>query len=681
MSPTIRAAKAGRAPFRDQFDQKIHIQIFLLEIELERCKPSHGQVSHEIRSPQSATKAILVLLAATAVLAVLWMLKYAGRGFSFSDEGFYLNWMANASLYKYTSTLFGFVYRPLYLFVGGDVAYLRGLNLVFTFLLALEVGALVFLRIGNDSPSSSGVNPGLSDWKKGWCYALAAPVAIVSWSMPHSWLLTPSYNTLVLQGFLIAASGVLRLQRVGTNRKLKWDAAALLAIGVWLSGMAKPTSAALLAIAVVVYGVVTGRLSWKLFFVVGLLTLLLFVLSMICVDGSILDFIARLRGGAQLAVLMGAGYGMGQMVGRFFTDSVTFSSLEWSVAVGALLITTLATLCARATQPLWRRCGWFVGFLATAISAAIVITDRDLPYQWASFEWILILSPVIGCAIGRAILQPRMPTPVHSAQASISTAAAKHIPQDSRLALGVFLVFLPHLSAFGSNNNAWLQGGYAAVFWAYGGLVLASSKGVRTPRGPEQWIPVIAAMQLIAIAVLNVTIGHPYTQTESLRLQHTPVTMHEGTTTLLVTPDVAHYLGELQRVARDAGYQPGDGVIDLTGYYAATLFAIAAKPLGSAWLVGGRPGTNAITHANLDQVPCEQLGSAWLLIDAKGPIHIPGEVLARYGIDVETDYESVATVKAPWPIPGQYFNHQFMKPRRPLPQALSACSAARNSLR
>jgi hypothetical protein len=617
--------------------------------------------------------AILVALAATSAFAMLWLLKYSGRGFSFSDEGFYLNWMAQPGLYKYSTTQFGFIYRPLYELVGSNVAYLRSANLVLSFGLALEVGALVFRRLGN-GPYASAAGPAPAPWPKWWCYALAAPVALVACSMPHSWLPMPSYNTLVTQAFLVTVLGILHLPVHGAKVTAAWGAACLIATGLWMSGMAKPPSAALLTIAIFTYIAATHRLSWRLFWTVTLLTATFLLLSMLWIDGSVPGFIARLRGGMQISALMGAGHGLGELTGRFFTDQFSFSRTEWVVGLLALAISALVTRCGMGRTTIGHRCAWLAGLALILAAAAILWTDTDLPYQWASFEWLLICFPVIGCVLGRSGLsapKTRLPT-AESYQGS-------EIPAWKRdtLALGILLVLLPHFSAFGSNNNVWLQGGYSAVFWALGGIVLASCVRPRLSPTPLEWLPAAAAMQLIAVAVLSVTITHPYLQTESLRLQRTPVTLHGGTSTLSVTADMAAYLNGLQKTALNAGFQPGDVVIDMTGFYAASLFALGAKPVGSAWLIGGWKGAEAAAQAALDLVPCEQMAKAWLLVSPSGPIHLPDDVLVRYGLQPAANYESVGTIKAPWPIPGQYFDQQLMRPQRPLEQALNLCKSAK----
>lgn len=197
------------------------------------------------------------------------------------------------------------------------------------------------------------------------------------------------------------------------------------------------------------------------------------------------------------------------------------------------------------------------------------------------------------------------------------------------------------------------------------------------PVDPVQSIPAIAATMLLAVSILSASISHPYGQTMTLRAQHSVVALGEGGTRLEVSPDYASYLTGLSDIARKAGLNPGDGVIDLTGYYPGSLFAIGAKPLGRAWFIGGLPGSTKVAVAALDMVPCQDLAQAWLLLQPRGPLRLPVEILSRYGINEGLDYESAGVINAPWPVPGVYFEQQLMKPRRDPAVGVAACERAR----
>ena len=72
-----------------------------------RMRPSRLMVATEWIAPGGTAIAGLSLLG--------WVLLNCRAGFDFTDEGFYLNWIANPWNYRASLSQFGFVYHPLYL--------------------------------------------------------------------------------------------------------------------------------------------------------------------------------------------------------------------------------------------------------------------------------------------------------------------------------------------------------------------------------------------------------------------------------------------------------------------------------------------------------------------------------------------------------------------------------------
>src|ERR1700738_1930606 len=68
-------------------------------------------------------------------------------GFDFTDEGFYLNWISNPWNYHSSVSQFGFVYRPLFKLVGGDIVLLRQANVLILFALAWALCFVLFRSV------------------------------------------------------------------------------------------------------------------------------------------------------------------------------------------------------------------------------------------------------------------------------------------------------------------------------------------------------------------------------------------------------------------------------------------------------------------------------------------------------------------------------------------------------
>ncbi|MBN9115013.1 MAG: S8 family serine peptidase, partial [Pandoraea sp.] len=144
---------------------------------------------------------LLVLLAAAVALLILgFALHYCRYGFDLTDESFYLTSIVAPDAYSLNIpvSLFGFVYRPLYSLVGGDIGALRQANVLITFGLASFLSISLVHRAAMDGAGVS---------KADWAMGLAlAPMSLASFP---GWLVTPSYNSLTFQSVMLALTGLL----------------------------------------------------------------------------------------------------------------------------------------------------------------------------------------------------------------------------------------------------------------------------------------------------------------------------------------------------------------------------------------------------------------------------------------------------------------------------------------
>ena len=85
-------------------------------------------------------------------------------------------------------TQFGFIYNPLFRAVGWNVALFRQIGMVVTVLLSGVLVALWLCRLG-------------LSWKQ--AVAAGFILAPISLTVFYSWVSTPSYNSLGLQGLLL----------------------------------------------------------------------------------------------------------------------------------------------------------------------------------------------------------------------------------------------------------------------------------------------------------------------------------------------------------------------------------------------------------------------------------------------------------------------------------------------
>jgi hypothetical protein len=90
---------------------------------------------------------LVALCAVGVILLISWRSKYSAYGIDFTDESFYLLWIANPFIYDESITQFSFVYHPLYRLLNGDVAALRQANILITFALAWGLTYSFFISL------------------------------------------------------------------------------------------------------------------------------------------------------------------------------------------------------------------------------------------------------------------------------------------------------------------------------------------------------------------------------------------------------------------------------------------------------------------------------------------------------------------------------------------------------
>lgn len=592
---------------------------------------------------------LFVSIVATIVFLgrLLWL---ADHGFDFTDEGYYLAWISNPSLYSISVSQFGFVYHPLYKLVDGDVATLRQINVLLIFSLAWML-CHAFLRPHarvRSIPDAHRV-------------ALGAVLASTSLVFFDPWIPTPSYNSLALQSVLLTVTGLILAEGDFCRRSLfGW---VLVAVGLFFAAMAKPTTAAALGIFSAVYLLLAGKARVKLAGLVLAVSAAILLSSAVVIDGSLTAFVNRLQAGAEATQILGGGHSYG---GLFRLDSIDLGE----AGQRALVVLTLSVCLFAALLGSQRLAFMIIGGLlisvliilgVLAIYGQVVINVDVGPFR----RLLMLAVPSAAILISIIHFGPR---------------AIARMP-GSELALALFLVCVPHIYAFGTNNNYWQTGSGAAFFWVLAGLVMV--RNVASARLLPHLIALTTGAQVIALMIITASVESPYRQPQALRLSENKVEMADGKSTLLLSDGYATYLDTLMALAGRAGFWPGTPVIDLTGQSPGSLYALGASIIGQAWTIGGYPGSEKLAGFMLSNVSCDQLAKAWLLYEPKGPRRIDPAVLNTFGANLERDFRSVGPVDTP-PGAGGYSeprSQYLLKPVRTFDDARASCALGRTNHR
>ena len=588
--------------------------------------------------------------AVSSLLFVLALLRACAHGFDFTDESFYLIWIAHPFEYALSVTQFGFVYHPVYQWLDGDIIALRRANVLFTFTLATLMNALFLARHLPRAALGAGSRFAVA--------ALLASAACSSLAFTGLWLATPGYNSLCLQAMMLATIGLLLGNENFTVASVSgW---IMLGVGGALCFLAKPSSAAALALCSLTYLLATGRWRVSLVLLAVVSALAALVVCAIAIDGSLSAFYGRLHGGIELARALDNRYSATNLLklGRLRAGQREFTAL---LAITAITLSLSLLLAAKHRALTW------LGVAQTILLATIggVVILEYLPTVPAPgrFGGLLLFALPLA-ALVLSVFSGRL------------TGLA-------RVPLGGFFValdfvLLSYAYAFGTANDYWTHIAQAVLFAMLGGLVLLTA----LPR-PRLIMAALWSMAFVAqaLSALHLYSGMrtPYRQAAPLAAQSVPVTVGTRGSPVQMSAPYAAYIGQARQVLDAAQFRAATPMLDLSGQSPGLLFALGALNVAQAWTIGGYPGSAQLAQAMFRRTSCHALAQAWLLVEPHGKRALPDSVLTSFGADLARDYTSVGAFEtAPGASGRRDIKQQhILKPLRSEQVAQAACLASR----
>jgi hypothetical protein len=564
-----------------------------------------------------AALALFVLLLAQVGLYV-WM---APRGFDFTDESYYfLNYLYWRDLIG-TMSFFGAYFEWPFRMLGQSVPAIR----IFSLLLLLASSAFftreVLRYVSRRDGSTSGTP---------WAFVVAGMAAsLFYFGPPLSTLRAPSYNLLALGSMLVATGLLLRVLEQSSqvaNARLTMFCYGL-AIGA--CGLGKASSGVMLVLLHALFFVLANR-DWRLRHLIEFLALSLAGVSLnfVVLQLAHPQWLEELREGVALVSMDGSHNLLGSVNSfRWKIQALAPIFLAW--AVGSAVIVAL-----------WVR--WTVRFRRTALSALVVVLvgGSVLGLIWGPKHWWL---PLLGLAV---LL-------LWSVE-GFSRKPFRLVRGDlTNFALMALLLALPVAFSFGTGMPLLEHSQMAAVF-AITALLLRLLRlarlGILAPPALVVCLAALCLPTLVTQLRAATDVHYTYRQLSALGEQAKPVRLGAANNTLLVDAATRETLESVIGAARAAGLTPGRAILDFTGDGPGLIYALGGRPLGTAWLLGGYPGSQTIAAHVVEKLPVQALRNAWLLSSDNKPRAIKGwqqSLNARLGPDA---HELVATVhiRAPY---------------------------------
>lgn len=553
---------------------------------------------------------MLMISAAATVLILIWVLRYSFYGIDFTDESFYLVWISNPFLYDVSVSQFGYIYHPVFVLLNGNIAVFRQANILITFGLSWWL-AFIFLKLLVPENSA----------QKVYLHIMAAGLAITSiiFVIYHArWLPTPSYNSLAFQALLVAAIGLLLADKANSSRSaVGW---VMIGVGGWLALMAKPSTALALAVGVLVYLVIARKFSARMILLAIISALALLLISALLIDGSVFKFAERLRLGIEFTRLMEGGHTLNKII------RIDSFYIEPRVKLAIFFLAVTSFIMMRGTYLGTKKgiaLSLLLSFAFLCLIALFALGVIQRTARFGEFQGMLIFSTVFSAvAIGLVFGRKKLLNNISSAQWS----------------LALLFFVMPHIYAFGTNSNYWAQGTSVSIFWLLAALIVLAP----LLREKTEWsflIPLVITAQTVTAILLQTGFEQPYRQPRSLRQNDSIAEIGATGSNLVLSAGYAQYLEDAKAAAKDAGFEAGTPMIDLSGQSPGILFALRAESIGKAWIIGRYPGSLNVARAVLGRTSCRQIAAAWVLFEPDGPRSIPVEVMPSLGAEFPENYK------------------------------------------
>lgn len=578
----------------------------------------------------------------SAGLAIVVALVFARAGLDLLDEGFFLAAIAAPAAYIVSGSFFGEFYHFFYELFDGSIVGIRVLNVLLTYSLAFAlcwiVGGRWFAAISRD---------GFARLVAASTFAAASLLIL---SAQGQWTATPSYNSLALAGCLIAAIGVVLWC---SPEPESLAGSVLVGVGGWVAFMGKPTTALLLAAVTLVLLLASRRWKVKGFLVALGVAGVLVVLSAYAVSGSMAQFVERLSLTMKFIELQQTGHDVGSVVSRLGHLPTGPRALAIYFVAGIFLCFTWWAGAKHAS--------FAVGLVFGAVFLAalgVQIAGIGVSYAKQAFIQMMLMASFVLAAVLMAV--------AHRFKPVVPDARG-------RIALGIYMLLMPHVYAFGTNHDYLAQASSAGFFWVLGAALIASA--FVTPAG--LW-PALSKFSLASavftLFVLLIAAESPPRQKASLRYAKVPVALGAEGGPVWLEPRQAQFLEDVKSGFRNAAFPSGQRVIDLSGRSHGILYAAGARGVGSAWLAGGGSNSQAVRML-LNQVPCEQLAHAWVLTGVSADKISPA-VLEEFGASMEANYQRVAE----WTNPNDGDRPALYRPLRAPDLAAAECRRIRGGV-
>jgi hypothetical protein len=591
---------------------------------------------------------VISLAMVYTVIFLYFFMSFLPNGIELSDEGCLLNIILDPWEYDAIATQFGLLYHFLFAILGNNIFYLRLISVLILFA-SNFILIILFLHLYFKN------NIYANKYITGMLAFILSAISLVVYVL---WLPTPSYNLLNYNALTITLIGICLVQlaqNAGRNRLARsWPGWALIGVGGYLVFMAKPQSAAGLAVLVTLWAWLSGSFRLKGFVLAAGLAFGLLLLAALSLDGSVAAFVARY----QLALHVERLSGLHQ-VSKLLTIRATDVAelMTWRLAACLALLLAWGTslgLCSNRK----RKRPWFGLISASGVLFAFYLAMFFSPIEDGHQKALFIAILPLGLLL--ADLIEKSPRPAYP-----------------RPAWAVLISALAFIFSLGTNNFLFVPLSMSSFFLLLGLAILTVADD---PRAPFRMAGLALSGLMVVSALMLSAWANPYRQPAPLWADDVPVPIPSNGPALRLSEPQARFFSQLYEIIHER-FEPGTPVIDLTGRLPGVIFAMGGLLPKTPWLF--TPGNSRTAVFALNRLSCQELARAWVIV-AEAPLsfHFDPGILAAAGLDHQKHYQLAGRAELPTELPGGVLFVQgllFLKPLDDWAVRAQVCQARRSA--
>jgi hypothetical protein len=420
-------------------------------------------------------------------------------------------------------------------------------------------------------------------------------------------LLTPSYNLLSLSASLVVAGAMLQLV-LDESKKPQALFVILLSFGLSVLYLAKPSSAALLAVIVTLLVCVflKERGAIKIISSIGILSLSFTCIAILLIFESMTSYFESLRVTLKLSSALGGGHDLSSIGKSLYVDFLKLMSPLRFIPKN-IFILPFFLLWSKWKTKVENHSARLIVFNLIYQVFVLFLIGNIINYIEILFYQLIILL-------------------FYFYKFSKEENKRRYY-----LLVGISF-FTLIASRFGTNNSLFLQGQANSILMWAPIVVLAM-----TVFKNEKWIHFYFSALIIA------TSGLAYRSIQEPYRAVTPIWEHNNVLStkkfdFALERNTFDWAKQLIDVAHSSGFQTGNFLIDMTGGSPGAVLLLDAKFLGIPWILGGYSGSDEYFKAALSYSACRDLSKAWLLISSNGSRKVDPKNLKHFGLNLEEDY-------------------------------------------